>query len=154
VFRVAIAESRVLAVDEAGVIIRHKHRAFNRWRRTRLDGHEFLRRFLQHVLPKGLHKVALASEPPLRGRVRLPAFDARPINATPHDVSGRGRLRVLRDKSSTRRPGQNDEEQDRSYDHAADEHDGDRPLNMAADPGRERSMAAQRKLMQTRSVPH
>jgi len=24
---------------------------------TRLDRHEFLRRFLQHVLPKGLHKV-------------------------------------------------------------------------------------------------
>ncbi|HYA65586.1 MAG TPA: transposase [Burkholderiaceae bacterium] len=57
VFRVAIAESRILAVDEAGVVIRHKHRTSNRWRRTRLDGHEFLRRFLQHVLPKGLHKV-------------------------------------------------------------------------------------------------
>src|SRR2546422_5838788 len=24
---------------------------------TRLNGHEFMRRFLQHVLPKGLHKV-------------------------------------------------------------------------------------------------
>jgi hypothetical protein len=57
VFRVAIAESRILALDEAGVTIRYKHRASNRWRRTRLDGHEFLRRFLQHVLPRGLHKV-------------------------------------------------------------------------------------------------
>ena len=27
------------------------------WRTTRLTGHEFMRRFLQHVLPKGLHKV-------------------------------------------------------------------------------------------------
>ena len=57
VFRVAIAESRILALDETGVVIRHKHRASNRWRRTRLDGHEFMRRFLQHVLPKGFHKV-------------------------------------------------------------------------------------------------
>src|SRR5713226_5173055 len=27
------------------------------WRTTRLSGHEFMRRFLQHVLPRGLHKV-------------------------------------------------------------------------------------------------
>jgi len=27
------------------------------WRTTRLSGQEFMRRFLQHVLPKGLHKV-------------------------------------------------------------------------------------------------
>ena len=40
-----------------GVTFRHKHRASNRWRTTRLSGHEFMRRFLQHVLPKGLHKV-------------------------------------------------------------------------------------------------
>ena len=28
-----------------------------RWRMTRMSGHEFTRRFLQHVLPKGLHKI-------------------------------------------------------------------------------------------------
>jgi len=37
--------------------VRHKHRASGRWHTTRLNGHEFMRRFLQHVLPKGLHKV-------------------------------------------------------------------------------------------------
>jgi hypothetical protein len=57
VFRVAISENRIVGLDDAGVIIRHKHRASNRWRHTRLDGHEFMRRFLQHVLPKGFHKV-------------------------------------------------------------------------------------------------
>jgi hypothetical protein len=57
VFRVAITESRIVGLDDTGVTIRHKHRASNRWRRTHLDGHEFMRRFLQHVLPKGLHKV-------------------------------------------------------------------------------------------------
>ena len=41
----------------AGVTIRHKHRKSRRWCTTRLGGREFMRRFLQHVLPKGLHKV-------------------------------------------------------------------------------------------------
>ena len=57
VFRVAITNSRMVGLDENGVIIRHKHRASNRWRTLRLSGHEFMRRFLNHVLPKGLHKV-------------------------------------------------------------------------------------------------
>lgn len=57
VFRAAISNSRIESLDNDGVTFRHKHRASNRWRRTRLSGHEFMRRFLQHVLPKGLHKV-------------------------------------------------------------------------------------------------
>jgi hypothetical protein len=57
VFRAAISNSRIESLDRDGVTFRHKHRASNRWRRTRLSGHEFMRRFLQHVLPKGLHKV-------------------------------------------------------------------------------------------------
>ena len=57
VFRVAITNRRIVGLDEAGVTIRHKERRSNRWRTTKLSGHEFMRRFLQHVLPKGLHKV-------------------------------------------------------------------------------------------------
>ena len=57
VFRVAVTNNRLVDLDNAGVTIRHKDRASGRWRRTRLTGHEFMRRFLQHVLPKGLHKV-------------------------------------------------------------------------------------------------
>lgn len=57
VFRVAITEGRIVGVDDNGVTIRHKHRKSGRWHTTRLVGHEFMRRFLQHVLPKGLHKV-------------------------------------------------------------------------------------------------
>jgi hypothetical protein len=57
VFRTAITNNRLVSLDETGVTFRHKHRASNRWRTARLDGHEFMRRFLQHVLPKGLHKV-------------------------------------------------------------------------------------------------
>jgi Putative transposase. len=57
VFRVAITEGRIVRLDDDGIDIRHKHRASGRWHTTRLNGHEFMRRFLQHVLPKGLHKV-------------------------------------------------------------------------------------------------
>lgn len=57
VFRVAITNNRIVNLDANGVTLRHKHRASNRWRTIHLTGHEFIRRFLQHVLPKGLHKV-------------------------------------------------------------------------------------------------
>jgi Putative transposase len=57
VFRVATTNSLIVGVDANGVTLRHKHRASNRWRTIHLTGHEFIRRFLQHVLPKGLHKV-------------------------------------------------------------------------------------------------
>jgi len=57
VFRVAITNNRIVGLDDNGVTIRYKHRTSGQWRQTRLDGHEFMRRFLQHVLPKGLHKV-------------------------------------------------------------------------------------------------
>ena len=57
VFRVAITNTRIVGVDDQTVTIRYKHRKSNRWRTSRIPGHEFMRRFLQHVLPKGLHKV-------------------------------------------------------------------------------------------------
>ena len=57
VFRIAITNSRIVALDEHTVSFRYKHRQSNRWRTCTLHGEEFMRRFLQHVLPKGLHKV-------------------------------------------------------------------------------------------------
>jgi hypothetical protein len=57
VFRVAITNTRIVGLDDEAVTIRHKHRKSNRWRTCRIPGQEFMRRFLQHVLPKGLHKV-------------------------------------------------------------------------------------------------
>ena len=57
VFRVAITNTRIVGLDDHGVTIRHKHRRSRRWRHTRLSGHEFMRRFLQHVLPRGFHKI-------------------------------------------------------------------------------------------------
>ena len=56
-FRIAITNSRIVDLDDNGVTIRYKQRKSGKWQTTRLSGHEFMRRFLQHVLPKGLHKV-------------------------------------------------------------------------------------------------
>ena len=53
----AITNGRIVGLDDGGVTIRHKDRGSGQWRTTRLTGHEFMRRFLQHVLPKGLHKI-------------------------------------------------------------------------------------------------
>ena len=57
VHRIAIANRRVLAMDERTVTFRYKDRKANVWRHCTVDGPEFMRRFLQHVLPKGFHKV-------------------------------------------------------------------------------------------------
>ncbi len=57
VFRTAISNARILGMDESHVTFRWKDRNAQAWRIERLPGVEFLRRFLQHVLPRGFHKV-------------------------------------------------------------------------------------------------
>jgi hypothetical protein len=51
------AARRLARRSDHGVTLRYKKRKSNRWRTCRVTGDEFIRRFLQHVLPKGLHKV-------------------------------------------------------------------------------------------------
>ena len=57
VFRIAISNARILGMDDTHVTFRHKDRDADIWQTVRLPGVEFLRRFLQHVLPRGFHKV-------------------------------------------------------------------------------------------------
>jgi hypothetical protein len=57
VFRTAISNARILGMDQTHVSFRWKDRKADTWRLQRLPGVEFLRRFLQHVLPRGFHKV-------------------------------------------------------------------------------------------------
>ena len=44
-------------MDKTHVIFRYKDRKGGRWVTSRIEGCEFIRRYLQHVLPKGFHKV-------------------------------------------------------------------------------------------------
>jgi Putative transposase/Transposase zinc-binding domain len=57
VFRVALTNARIVALDDHHVSFRCKQRQTGRWQLCRLSGVEFMRRFLQHVLPRGFHKV-------------------------------------------------------------------------------------------------
>ena len=57
VFRTAISNARILGMDQTHVTFRWKDRGAEAWRTERLPGVEFLRRFLQHVLPQGFHRV-------------------------------------------------------------------------------------------------
>ena len=57
VHRVAITDARMLAVTADHVTFSYKDAQAHTWRRMTLSGDEFLRRFLQHVLPAGFHKV-------------------------------------------------------------------------------------------------
>lgn len=57
VFRIAITDRRILAVGDDTVTFRYNDRPAGHQRAETVSGHEFLRRFLQHVLPAGFHKV-------------------------------------------------------------------------------------------------
>jgi hypothetical protein len=57
VFRVAIADSRILKVADRTVWFRYRKPHSRRLRTMALDVLEFIRRFLQHVLPTGFMKV-------------------------------------------------------------------------------------------------
>lgn len=57
VFRIAITNGRLISMDESHVTFRYKDHKTGRWNTERLEGVQFLRRFLFHVLPKGFHKV-------------------------------------------------------------------------------------------------
>ncbi len=57
VFKVALSNSRILKVEDRTVLIRYRKPHSTRLRTLALEVMEFIRRFLQHVLPTGFIKV-------------------------------------------------------------------------------------------------
>jgi hypothetical protein len=57
VFRVAISDHRIVACERGEVTFSYRRSGTNRWRKMTVDAFEFIRRFLQHVLPSGFQKV-------------------------------------------------------------------------------------------------
>jgi hypothetical protein len=57
VFRVAVSNGRIVSCEDGKVVLLWKKSGSQRWRRMTLDAMEFIRRFLQHVLPPGFRKV-------------------------------------------------------------------------------------------------
>jgi len=57
IHRVAITNSRILSIDNGQVTFRYRGKGSTQTRNMTVSAAEFIRRFLQHVLPKGIHKV-------------------------------------------------------------------------------------------------
>jgi hypothetical protein len=57
VFRVAISNNRIVSVEDRTVTFRYRKSGSHRWRTLALEVIEFIRRFLQHVLPTGFMKI-------------------------------------------------------------------------------------------------
>jgi predicted RNA-binding Zn-ribbon protein involved in translation (DUF1610 family) len=57
VYRVAFSNSRLICIDDGQVTFRYQKCGERQWRSMTLPASEFIRRFLQHVLPRGTHKV-------------------------------------------------------------------------------------------------
>jgi putative transposase len=64
--RVAISNRRLVSADDGGVAFRWKDYRLDgpdRWKTMTLHPHEFIRRFLMHVLPKGFHRIIMGCLP-------------------------------------------------------------------------------------------
>lgn len=57
VFRVAISNNRIKSIENNTIKFTYKDRQRKTWKTMSLDSMEFLRRFLQHVLPRGFMKI-------------------------------------------------------------------------------------------------
>jgi len=95
VHRIAIANGRILSMDERTVTFRYKDRKANLFRQCTVSGQEFMRRFLQHVLPKGFHKVRYSGlwhasrrerRETVRNELLLRQACAAPLARTPDSV--------------------------------------------------------------------
>lgn len=57
VFRVAISNNRIKCIENGVIKFLYKDRIKKKWKIMTLNAMEFIRRFLQHVLPKGFMKI-------------------------------------------------------------------------------------------------
>lgn len=71
VHQTAITNSRIIKEDQGKVTFRYKDSRERQWKTMTLDALEFMRRFLQHVLPRGFHKVRYYGLLSCRNRQRL-----------------------------------------------------------------------------------
>lgn len=91
VHRIAITNDRIVGMDQGAVRFRYQHSETGTWKTMALPAKEFLRRYLQHVLPQGFHKVryyGLLSPSNRRTLRRLQLLLAE--RNEPHQESGNG----------------------------------------------------------------
>ena len=102
---VAISNRRLIAADETGVTFKWKDYRIDgpaRYKTMTLPTHEFIRRFLMHVLPKGVHRIRhyglfangnrAANNARARELLAVPSRVTEPDTDTPPDTD---QLRIL-----------------------------------------------------------
>jgi putative transposase/transposase-like zinc-binding protein len=101
--RVAISNRRLVAADDNTIAFRWKDYRSNgptRWKTMRLHPHEFIRRFLIHVLPKGFHRIRhyglFASTTRAESIAKRPAHSSMSPNPSPSRKSSRMLPRIAR----------------------------------------------------------
>jgi len=57
VFRVAISNNRIKSIENGAIAFQYKDRRRKTWKSMTVDPMEFIRRFLQYVVPKGFMKI-------------------------------------------------------------------------------------------------
>ena len=83
VHRGPISDSRLVSMDAESVQLKYRDKTRRGWKVMKLKGREFLRRMLQHVLPKGFHRVRYYGLWSRRRRPRLLALRAELRARTP-----------------------------------------------------------------------
>ena len=84
VFRVAISNNRIKSISDNAIRFSYKDRQRKTWKSTTLEPMEFIRRFLQHVLPKGFMKIRHYGF--LNPNSALPIEKIRELISLIHDV--------------------------------------------------------------------
>lgn len=87
IHRIAITNRNILAIHKGQVTFKYKDSRDNRWKKSTLPGEEFLRRFLQHVLPRGFHKVRYYGLLSPRNRSRLRQLQLAMVAKEPETAS-------------------------------------------------------------------
>ncbi len=78
-----LSEYRLESMTDEDVVFRYQKSGDRTWRTMRLSGHEFLRRFLQHVWPSGVHRVHYCGLWRRRCREQLRALRALLLGSAP-----------------------------------------------------------------------
>jgi Putative transposase len=88
--RIAISNRRLVSTDDNGVAFRWKDYRIDgpeRWKTMTPHPHEFIRRFLSHVLPKGFHRIRHSNAYPCSSLSKIAIFAW--INRLPSSITVR-----------------------------------------------------------------
>ncbi len=101
--RVAISNRRLIALDDNGVTFKYKDYRINgpgRYTTMKLSTHEFMRRFLMHVLPSGFHRIRHEACPGPDPGAFSPMVDVRRTWPEPASCCTCRRLRTSRRRAT------------------------------------------------------